>query len=166
VSYRDELDAALSRIHALEAELAQAHKDAGLDQLELARQRFEDNAKKLKQASATLSTENATMAQALTDLQNEHQSALHELKELRAKFYGVVPASPRRRGRPTLVDYNRQLPEYSYAERRAGVSCPACAFFEEDVEMVYMGSSSQMSNENFSGVVCPKCGHAGRKRAR
>jgi exonuclease VII small subunit len=166
VSYRDDLDAALSRIHALEERLAEAHRDSGKVALDEATERFERSAKELEQASETLSAENARMAVALAEVQKQHREAKSELEELRAKFHGVVPTRRKHRRYLSLVDHNRQSRSRSYGDRRAGVSCPTCLFFDEEVELVNMGTSSQFegAGERFSGVVCPKCGYSGRKR--
>lgn len=136
MAYRDDLEAAMARIAALEEELAVA---GGKDDQ---RAQLVERAKELEEALAT---------------------ARFEISQLSEKLYGR-PTPDERAGMRPLAVSNRSRPTRIEGEPM-GVLCPACIALGERVEMVRPKATGLADLAGVAiAVVCPACATLGLRR--
>jgi hypothetical protein len=162
MGYREDLEAALARVAALEKELAIAARGVG------APERQEQLAKLLQQLAETSAK--------VQQLQAERDTAVNRAAVAEAKTKrndppptGPVPpvapqpTSGHLKSMKSLVEHNRSLPHAG--GQGMGVLCPRCLELGERVEMVrkpyaqgiMLGGTSAPGTRNIEPVWCPRC---------
>lgn len=164
MSYRDDLEAALARIEALEVELASRDHDvtAAVGGREAAwqteRARFLDELTTARMA-------HAEQLAAATELRSERDRLLSRVKVLQAERSANAPKivpQPAGGKWPVLWDHNRRFAAVE-AGKPANVLCPQCHAAGRDVQMVreigvgVMTGSKNDATFELSNVACPHC---------
>lgn len=153
MGYREDLEAAMARVAALESELKRARGGEAQERLRQATAEL-DSARQRAQA---LEAELSAARRKLEALERERR------KELRERARGDKPSGNEQvRGLRSLFDHNRgQAP---LSGKGAGVLCPRCLAAGERVELKQGKLTMRMAQEHAKQVWCPRCAEVGWKR--
>jgi hypothetical protein len=155
MGYREDLEAAMARVAALESELRRAQDGAAAEAAE----------EQLRQASAERDSARkraSELEKALTRAQRRLEKLEQERrKELREQAREEKPPVSIK-GMPSLFDHNRSQAPLS--GQGAGVLCPRCLAAGERVEMKVGKLGIRMAQEHVQQVWCPRCAEVGWKR--
>lgn len=164
MAYRDDLEAALARVAALEAEL-RAGGGSDAEAAAVAELRRDNAALRAElERAATRIADQAAAFDELTKLRAERDRLVERVRVLQtardaaAHAPPPVPAPPRPAKRPTVWEHNRALPPIGRGEP-AGVWCPVCRAAGVEVELVkklgrFVGHGG---DADYDSVACPRC---------
>jgi len=135
VAYRDDLTAAMARIHALQDQLA---------------------------SEGTVDEQVAELRARNLQLEREIARLKREVEDLSERLYGRVARAEVARMR-SLPDHNRQWASRLNG-LCAAVVCPSCLATGERVEMVRPDVAAFPETDDLKAVICPACAMLGLLR--
>jgi len=153
MGYREDLEAAMAHVAALESELARAQR--GSMEQELTRLSSERDG--AREQVAKLEKELAEATRKVEAAETERR------KQIRDQLKKDSREQPRSiKAMKSLFDHNRSCPPLTGPG--AGVLCPPCLGAGERVELIRGKTTLGMSSERAQSVFCPRCGHQGWMR--